>query len=222
MHITRNTSGFTLVEMVIAVTIFAVMSTAIISTYLQTTIMSQRLKATRYLAESAREITETIALDARTFGITGATISGFSYPYWDGSTGYDYTGSGTEILGIGDGMKTYMYGRKDSAGIDPCEDTAAKNYKTDPKEHCGLYRVEWTDYVGAMNLVDSFIPDEKKKRVKIDDMKFYISGDGVKTEKKVTIVFTLALMPRIGVPIPVDESKLHLETTISGRSYQKN
>lgn len=53
------------------------------------------------------------------------------------------------------------------------------------------------DFSQAFNLVDSFIPEESKKRVKIEDMKFYISGDGNTTEKKVTIVFTLALMPRI-------------------------
>lgn len=30
-------------------------------------------------------------------------------------------------------------------------------------------------YKEAYNLVDSFIPDEAKKRVKIKDLKFYIS-----------------------------------------------
>jgi prepilin-type N-terminal cleavage/methylation domain-containing protein len=65
MKYVRNTSGFTLVELVIAMTIFAVMSTAIISLYLQTTAMSYRLKASRYLSESAREITESIASDVR-------------------------------------------------------------------------------------------------------------------------------------------------------------
>ena len=79
------------------------------------------------------------------------------------------------------------------------------------------------DFSQAFNLVDSFIPEESKKRVKIEDMKFYISGDGNTTEKKVTIVFTLALMPRIGVPlIGLSESKLRVQTTISERFFKQN
>ena len=75
----------------------------------------------------------------------------------------------------------------------------------------------------AFNLVDSFVPDEGKKRVKIEDLKFYISGDGITTEKKVTLVFTLALMPRIGIPPSlVNETRLHIQTTISERFFKIN
>jgi prepilin-type N-terminal cleavage/methylation domain-containing protein len=65
MKFLNNTSGFTLVEMVLATTIFAVMSIAVISIYLQTTALSSRLKATRYLSETAREITERIDEDVK-------------------------------------------------------------------------------------------------------------------------------------------------------------
>ena len=83
----------------------------------------------------------------------------------------------------------------------PCIDTSSEKTKTDPKIHCGLYLVSPGDNgKDGFNLVDSFVPKDENKRVKIEDMKFYISGDGVTTEKKVTLVFTLVLMPRIGVP----------------------
>ena len=93
--------------------------------------------------------------------------------------------------------------------------------KKDPKIHCGLYKVTGTDYASAFNLVDSFVPEEEKKRVKIEDLKFYISGDGLSTEKKVTLVFTLALMPRVGLPPAlISDTRLHVQTTISERFFR--
>ena len=93
--------------------------------------------------------------------------------------------------------------------------------KKDPKIHCGLYKVIGTDYASAFNLVDSFIPKDEEKRVKIEDLKFYISGDGLSTEKKVTLVFTLALMPRVGLPPAlISDTRLHVQTTISERFFR--
>ena len=70
--------------------------------------------------------------------------------------------------------------------------------------------------------MDSFVPEEEKKRVKVEGMRFYLSGDGIHAEKKFTLVFTLALMPRIGVPPSmVSETRLHVETTISERFFKK-
>ena len=60
-----RSSGFTLIEMVITTTIFAVMSIAVMSIYLQTTNLAQKLRMTRHLSETAREITEKIADDVR-------------------------------------------------------------------------------------------------------------------------------------------------------------
>ena len=210
--------GFTLVEMVLATTIFAIMSTMVISIYMQTTSLSARLKATRYLSETAREITERIAEDVKERGLSGSvTIPPSTNIYWNG--GSDYTQSGTEILGIWDGSKFYLYGIKDSSGINPCIDPA----KSNPKIHCGLYIVNGTNYAWAYNLVDSFVPEEGKKRVKIRDLKFYVSWDGNSTERKVTLVFVLALMPRIGVPnMNVSDSTLRVQTTISERFFKQS
>lgn len=218
----RKTSGFTLVELVIAITIFALLSVTISSIYIQTTYVGQKLRHTRHLAETAREITERIADDVREKGLTWITLSPTeeNYPYWNF---IDYTGSGTEILGIGNGDHFYLYGKKTPTGIDPCYDVDKNNKST----HCWLYIVRWVDgtdkYKNAFNLVDSFIPEEEKKRVKIEDMKFYISGDGVTTEKKVTLVFTLALMPRVWVPASmIGQTRLHVQTTISERFFKEN
>lgn len=70
MKLLRHTSGFTLVELILAVTIFGLMSITILSTYIQTTQVSTKLRMTRLLSESAREITERIADDVRASGIS--------------------------------------------------------------------------------------------------------------------------------------------------------
>lgn len=213
----KNTSGFTLVEMVLATTIFAVMSVTVLSVYIQTSSLSTRLKATRYLSETSRQITESIAEDVKENGIQEtAAIPSSPYPYWNGTT--EYSGSGTEILSIGGGSRVYIYGKKTVAGIDPCDDSDKKNLKI----HCGLYIVKNNDYINAYNLVDSFIPEEEKKRVKIQHMRFYISGDGNTTERKVTLVAKLILMPRIGIDMNVSESTLDIQTTISERFFKES
>ena len=69
------------------------------------------MRLTRELSESAREITERIADDVRKNGLTGTTLttSEANYVYWNQ---LDYSGNGAEILGIGNGVKKYMYGKK--------------------------------------------------------------------------------------------------------------
>jgi prepilin-type N-terminal cleavage/methylation domain-containing protein len=79
-----KTSGFTLVEMILATTIFAVMSIAVMSIYIQTTSLSNRLKATRHLSETSREITERISEDVK-----GKGISVKYSRYDDGTIGND-------------------------------------------------------------------------------------------------------------------------------------
>jgi hypothetical protein len=63
----------------------------------------------------------------------------------------------------------------------PCVDLPPMELrKSSAKIHCGLYLVKYNDNgLNAYNLVDSFNPDEKKKRVKISNLRFYLSGDGV-------------------------------------------
>lgn len=144
-------------------------------------------------------------------------------PYFDSTDGY--TASWKEIIALGDGTKQYLYGKKNTSlpYFQPCNDAD----KVNPKIHCGLYVVHLIggnfpnnpdDYV---NLVDSFVPDESKKRVKLEDMKFYLSGDGEHTEKKLTLVFTLALMNR-GAGFLLSDTKLHIQTTISEQYYKQN
>lgn len=207
----------------LAMTIFALMGIMILTVYFNSIDASRRLNAARQLSETAREITERISQDVRENWIS---ISGSSFD--DHVIGNDlwknpqYTGSGGEILGIWPETSPthrYIYGKKIRVGsrdtIDHCTETDKKNIKV----HCWLYVVEWDRWSEGYNLVDSFIPEEEKKRVKIEHLRFYISGSE-KEEKKVMINFILSIMPRIGVPIAIGQTKLHVQTTISERIFK--
>ena len=89
--------AFTLVEMIVVTTIFAIMSVVIIEVYIQTTLLSQKLHMSRLLADSAREMTERIATDVRESGLSTVFDSALSHPAW---TTNRYTSDGNEILNI--------------------------------------------------------------------------------------------------------------------------
>lgn len=215
--IKNNSSGFTLVELMIAMTIFGMMSIMVMTIYFSTTDTTRLLNAQRELAETAREITERISADIREKWIITDTLKEFDVNY-DPWKKYDYTGSGSEFLNLTHWR--YVYGIKKTGGMDTCSGTR----KSDPKIHCGLYFLEYSDNgENGYNLVDSFNPLESRKRVKIENLKFYISGDGVNTSRKVWLDFTLSLMARNGIPQNlVSTTKLHIQTTISERGWKKN
>lgn len=178
--------------MILVTIIFAMMSVAAISVYIQTTEVSHKLEMTRFLSESAREITERIASDVRERGIDLANLvdATSTHPGWNT---HSYSMSGGEILSV-NGSRLYIFGQKTNTGLVPCTDTK----KNDPKENCGIYLVESGNYTNALNLADSFVPDESKKRVKIRNATFFVSGNET-TEKKVTMIITLTLANASGV-----------------------
>ena len=126
----KTTSGFTLLELMISMTIFGVMSVAIMSVYIQTTNLGQKMRMSRYLSETAREVTERIADDVREKGVTSTSIPTSLHVYWNGMSGY--TQSGTEMIEISNSGYRYIYGRKSSIGIDPCNSLIQKDIKI----HC--------------------------------------------------------------------------------------
>ena len=71
--------------MILVTLIFSMMSIAAISVYIQTTDISHKLQMTRFLSESAREITERIASDVRERGIdlTNHVDTASVHPGWN-------------------------------------------------------------------------------------------------------------------------------------------
>ncbi len=215
----NSSSWFTLVELMIAMTIFGMMSVMVMTIYFSTTNTTRKLNAERELAESAREIIERISEDVREYWFSGAATSfDVNYDPW---RSYDYSGSGSEYLNLGNGQ--YVYGKKNTNGISPCIDTLSEQTKTDPRIHCGLYLINYDDNGSrGYNLVDSFTPDENRKRVKISHLRFYISGDGEGTAHKVLLSMDIALIPRNGISASLASNTiLHIQTTISERGWRK-
>ncbi len=215
----KSPSWFTLVELMIAMTIFGMMSVMVMTIYFSTTNTTRKLNAERQLAESAREIVERISEDVREHWFSGsATSFDINYDPW---RSYDYSGSGSEYLNLNNGR--YVYGKKNTTGIMPCIDTPTQQTKTDSRIHCGLYLVDYADNgLSSYNLVDSFTPLESRKRVKVSNLKFYISGDGISTAHKVLLSMDLTLIPMSGLSTTfVSNTSLHIQTTLSERGWRK-
>lgn len=110
--------------------------------------------------------------------------------------------------------KFFVYGKVNNVNaLVPCD------FQADPQAKCGLYLwdMETSSYY---NLVDSFRADEKQKRVRITDLRFYISG-GDNEVNKVTLKMTLELAPGVGVPDSlIRSSKMEVQTTFSERPYK--
>jgi prepilin-type N-terminal cleavage/methylation domain-containing protein len=129
MKFLKSTSGFTIIELMIAMTIFAIMSTMVITIYFSITGTTRKLNAQRELSESAREVIERITEDVREYGFSGSEAFDLTHTPW---TTYDPL-DGSEYLNLKNG--TYVYGKKTLVGIDPC----LLDDKNNPKTHCGLY-----------------------------------------------------------------------------------
>lgn len=112
--------------------------------------------------------------------------------------------------------KFFVYGKKEESGaLGPCDFNATDPNKKNIK--CGLFLWENGN---AYNLVDAFRADEKDKRVRITDLKFYITG-GPNDANKVTLRMTLELAPRVGVGDKlIGATKMEIQTTFSERPYK--
>lgn len=218
LHISHK-SAFTLVELLVAITIMGMMITTTLMVYLNVWNTSLRMEMSRELSETARQITERIAQDVREEGIALSgvlDIKGKSFDFNE-----DAYRNGAEILGIGKSANKpkwqYMYLRSD---INWKPSKCTNDDKENINIHCGLYIWKNGTYI---NLVDAFTPWDENKRVKITDLAFYVSGNET-TSKKVTLKMTLELTRKSGVPVSlVRASKLEIQSTFSDSifTYQK-
>lgn len=218
--IKHSRAGFTLVELLIGLTIFAIMSTMTMLIYFHVSEHSRRLQISREISETARQITEQIESDIKQSGID-ITKKFNSAPNldWKENHSVNYTSSGSNVLPI-QGNIFYVYGHEtQDNGMGACNEDRIKDT---PDYHCGLYRaVKKNQDYSYYNLVDAFIKGEDKKRVRITDLQFYIFGDE-NSAKKVTLNMELGLMPRDGVPRSlVNTSTMHIQTTFSERTLYK-
>lgn len=231
----HSRKGFTLLELMIALTIFAIMSSMTILIYFNVSENARRLQISREISETARNITEKIDEAVKKYGIdTKVKYDSSPGDKWKENNHLsNYGGIWSIVLPLKTEEKTeidsswrknslkinrfFVYGQKSDNTMSTCEPGQINNLQY----HCGLYFVTKTsgESDNIVNLVDAFMPEDKK-RVRITDLKFYISG-GDDDAKKVTLKMTLELMARGGVPPSlVRASKMELQTTFSERIYK--
>lgn len=236
----HSRAGFTLVEMILAMAILGIMSTMTLLIYFNISETSRRLQISRELSETARQITEKISQEVRANGVYVKDIEKISTTVdfrqnfledykenadltkWQGSEILVINVTESSVAGVtkNTAKKYFLYGSDNwTRSCDP-------GIKNDLTTHCGLYFFDKTDADPAKhisyNLVDSFRSEENRKRVKISDLKFYVSG-GDHDMKKVTLKMTLQLMARDGVPASlIGNTKMEIQTTFSERPYKIN
>ena len=181
---------------------------------------SRRLQISREISETARQITERISQDIRKNGVFIGTKE--TDTQWNDNSTANYLGDGNNVLHIRkvnpDGSQavshTYYYGKIDW-WIQACSD----DDKNNTEKYCGLVYYDGTT---QYDLVDSFRSEQESKRVKITDLKFYVTG-GDQDANKVTLKMTLELTARAGVPPSLIRStKMEVQTTFSERPYTIN
>ena len=97
----RDSFGFTLIEIIVSITILSIVLVSVFEIYSNIIVMSKRLELGRSLQQNARQIVETVAKDIREGGIAFECYSpSTSSPVGcnSGPHATDYSGSGTSIL----------------------------------------------------------------------------------------------------------------------------
>lgn len=224
--------GFTLIEIIVAITILSIVLISVFQIYSQIITTSKRLELARGLQGNTRTITETIASEVRSGGIAFECYRTTPPPLigCGMSNTTDYTGVGSDIL-ILRGDKTECNGIypcfvkyylvKPNLLTDPsaCTDTD----KRDQNTPCYLQR----SVIANGNQVGPLVRlSDPTTRVR--DLRFFISGVGARefststdTEGKVTMAFTISLAPRQGLDSKLAESLvIPVQTTITEKLYK--
>ncbi len=197
--------AFTLIELIFAMTIFAIVFLSIFEVYSDIVETNARLRMLAILQDNTRLITESIASEVRERGI--------DYDYYGHppvSDPIDYSGSGSAVLAIRGGDLYYAM-RLD---MTPCSQTDMDT----PATNCLVGIQSGT---GRIRVSDA--------RVTIRRMRFFISGKGNSdiTNKdhagKVTVVFDIGVSTQAGIRSDIArDSTITVQTTIAEKPYKGN
>ncbi|MDD2487601.1 MAG: type II secretion system protein [Candidatus Gracilibacteria bacterium] len=193
--ISKDRSGFTLVELVVATTILSIIMLSIFSIYFNIVDTNKKLELARVLQENSRNITENIAKDIREKGI--------DYGFYTSLTEeLNYSGSGNTILAI---KGPQFYCLMDSSNV--CKSDCEGNRECFIGKSGGK-RI--SDERVIINKLRFFISGTN------DDV------TNLSREGKVTLVFELGIMPGKGLNADLAKTtKLNIQTTISEKIYKK-
>ncbi|MDD2515692.1 MAG: type II secretion system protein [Candidatus Gracilibacteria bacterium] len=214
--------GFTLIELIVSITILSIIMLTIFSIYSNVVQVSKKLELYRYLQQNIRSITELLANDIREKGVDYARYNNPS----EKSINYS---SGNVFLFI-KGSKTYGIFKKKVDDYELCPSINGIENNT-----CDLKNPKTISYFGF------YTTDPKKPTilttdtVTIKDLKYYISatmaggivgepliGNPNSKEGKVTILLEIGIAPKQGISSSLaTESVMKVQTTISENFYKR-
>lgn len=187
-----NKSWFTLIEMVVSITILSIIMLSIFVIYKNIVYANKKLELDRIIQENSRNIMESLATEIREKWI--------NYNYYSLLTEkLDYNWDWNTILSINNSWEYCMQKQKNS-----CSKECYKDSK-----NCYLWKMD----------SDIRLSDEN---VSIKNLKFYISWDSAnQKEWKVTIVFDLWIAAGKWLNSEIiKNSSIHLQTTIGAKFYK--
>jgi prepilin-type N-terminal cleavage/methylation domain-containing protein len=222
--------GFTLIEVIVAITILGIILTSVFQIYSHISLMSKRLEMARWLQENTRNITQTIAQDIREGGIAFEcydltnSVSGCS-----GARATEYTASGADILILrgtsaecawGCFIQYYLAKPIVTGWEVACTSTEAATPGA-------CYLIRSVVNAGGMQDSSTRLSDADTS---ITQLRFYISGvdanrfaNAWDTEWKVTLSFLLAIAPKRGLdPETAARLTIPVQTTITQKLYKSN
>lgn len=214
--------GFTLTEIIVAITLLSFVMLSVFQIYSSIVTLSKRLNVTRLLQENARNIVESIARDVREGWIASECyVSSSNVPA--GCSQYheaDYAGNGTDILILRKGttyIKYFLMTESATVGLVACTDSDLAI-----PGKCFLGR-ESLDLSG--NPVKIRISNQNAHITKLH---FFLSGVNTTTfrartdtEWKVTLSFVLSVAPKSGLsPTVIQDLKIPIQTTITEKLYK--
>ncbi|MCK9272162.1 type II secretion system GspH family protein [Candidatus Gracilibacteria bacterium] len=192
-----NKKAFTLIELILAITILSIIMLSIFVIYANIIESNKKLELSRILQENARNITETIAREVREKGI--------DFGYYNTYTQNINYGSGNTILAV---KSNKRYCLQKTSNI--CDSSCLENGL-----NCYLGVLDGDrisdDRVEVKNLHFYISGNENNSITNIDN------------EAKVTMVFDLSIMPGKGIRTELaQETKMKIQTTISEKIYKNN
>lgn len=195
-YIQQTSQGFTLIELIVSITIFSIVMVSVMSIFIFSSDMSGKIEINRVMQENTKNVVETLAEDIRENGIVGVSssvgVSCSTFWWWVESWNKLCTSTG----------EYFLWKYDDLAGVWLRVNPATECQTL--QDHCTLLR---DDRTSTFPLTNSFIT--------FRDIHFYISGDDI---QKVTITFHGQPSTKKWVkPDLIKENEIFFQTTISER-----
>lgn len=186
----KNHLAFTLIEVIVAVTILTIILVSVMQIYISSADINVKIDITRALQQNVKSAVEVIAEDVRKNGFTW--VSANSTSSCELPIGPNLTGTGTKLC-----TSQGYYLAKEISGV----------YSRVPVSECDEIIEKCTLVRDGQPLMNSWVD--------VKDLQFYISDNGV---KKVTILMTLQPAQWKWIrPNLIANNRFYFQTTLSER-----